>query len=279
MTTEIPRRQLDFAFDPAAVPRDWMNDDAFLTTHLDALSLLFPEGERFFVESVKQHKAFVTDPALQEAVRGFIGQEAMHGKEHRAFNEMLVGHGYREAPHVERRLRGFLKSVRKVLSPKSQLAVTCALEHFTATLAEALLDSPRMRNEFDASVRHLWLWHALEESEHKAVAYDVYRAAGGGYGRRVGLMMLTTFVFFVALAITQGRLMKTRGILWKPWTWVRGLGRLYVWPGHFSRLIPAYFQYYLPRFHPNDRDTTQLLGDWRTQLFGERGELSARLVA
>lgn len=273
----IPRRDVDFALEPSAIRRDWCHGDPFMTTFLNALSLLFPEGERFFVESVKQHKDHVTTPELAAAVKGFIGQEAMHGKEHRAFNELLVAHGFAEAPRVEQRLRGFLKLVRKVLSPKSQLAVTCALEHFTAMLAEQLLTTPRMREELDPEVRGLWLWHALEESEHKAVAFDVYRAAGGGYVRRVAIMLLTTAVFFAAQTLVHARLMATRGILFRPWTWLRGLGHMFVSPGHFTRLVPAYLSYFRPRFHPDDRDTRQLLADWESQLFGASGQLRAQL--
>ncbi|MBL0217521.1 MAG: metal-dependent hydrolase [Myxococcales bacterium] len=273
----IPRRDVDFALDPTTVRRDWCHDDPFQTTFLNALSLLFPEGERFFVESVKQHKAFVTTPKLEAEVKGFIGQEAMHGKEHRAFNELLVAHGYAVAPKVELRLRGFLKLVRKVLSPKSQLAATCALEHFTAMLAESLLRDPRMREEIDPSVRGLWLWHALEESEHKAVAFDVYRAAGGGYLRRASIMLLTTAVFFAVQALVHARLMATRGILFRPWTWLRGIGRLWIWPGHLTRLVPAYLAYFKPGFHPDERDTTELLARWETNLFGAEGDLRAQL--
>src|SRR5262245_37143560 len=105
---DIPRRDVELGLDPASVPRDWANEDAFETTFLNALSLLFPEGERFFVESVKQHKDLVTDPELQREVIGFIGQEAMHGKEHRAFNELLVAHGFAEAPRENARLKVFL---------------------------------------------------------------------------------------------------------------------------------------------------------------------------
>jgi len=276
---EIPRRDVDFALDPAAIPRDWCNDDPFETTFLDALSLLFPEGERFFVESVKHHKDLVSDPELQLAIAGFIGQEAMHGKEHRAFNELLVAHGYAEAPRVERKLRGFLRLVRKMLSPKSQLAVTCALEHFTAMLAEQLLGQPRMREQMHPAVRPLWLWHALEESEHKAVAFDVYRAAGGGYMRRASLMLLTSVVFFAAQAIVHGRLLATRGALWRPWMWLRGLSRMWIWPGFFTRLAPVYLAYFRPSFHPNDRDTHALLASWRSDLFGETGTLRDRVRA
>src|SRR5687768_6339502 len=136
---DIPRRDVDFALDPESVPRDWCHDNAYQTTFLNALSLLFPEGEKFFVDSVKHARSRVTDPALQRQITGFIGQEAMHGKEHRAFNELLVAHGFPSAPAIDRRLRRFLRMVRKTLPPQSQLAVTCALEHFTAMMAEELL--------------------------------------------------------------------------------------------------------------------------------------------
>jgi predicted metal-dependent hydrolase len=273
----IPRRDVEFGLALESVPRDWCSRDAFDTTFLNALSLLFPEGERFFVDSVKQHKLHVTDPELQRAITGFIGQEAMHGKEHRAFNELMIAHGHAEAPRIDRNLRRFLGLVRRVLSPKSQLAATCALEHFTAMLAEALLRDDRMRDEIHPSVRPLWLWHALEESEHKAVAFDVYTAAGGGYVRRVGIMLLTTVVFFAAQALTHARLMATRRILWKPWRWVRGAMRFWIYPGFFTRLVPAYLAYFRPGFHPDDRDTQALLASWREQLFGTAGSLSERV--
>ncbi len=273
----IPRRDVDFALTAEGIRRDWCNDDPFQTTFLNALSLLFPEGERFFVDSVKQHKAYVTTRELAAQVKGFIGQEAMHGKEHRAFNELLVAHGYAASPRLELRLRGFLRLVRKVLSPRSQLAATCALEHFTAMLAESLLRDARMRDEIDESVRGLWLWHALEESEHKAVAFDVYRAAHGGYVRRSAIMLLTTVVFFAVQMLVHARLMATRGILLRPWTWLRGIRRLFVWPGHLTRLVPAYLAYFRPSFHPDDRDTRELLAEWEARLFGPSGMLRAHL--
>ena len=272
----ITRRDPELALDPGTIPRDWCHDDAYQTTFLAALSLLFPEGERFFVDSVKHHRTHVTDAALAHDVAGFIGQEAMHGKAHRALNDLFVGHDLPSAPRIDRALRHFLRAVRARQPALSQLAVTCALEHFTAMLAEALLGDPRMRAELDASVRALWLWHALEEAEHKAVAFEVYRAAGGGYLRRVALMALTTVVFFAAHAAAHARLMADRGILARPWTWVRGAARLWLWPGYFTRLVPAYLAYFRPGFHPDDRDTRELLAHWRAELFGPGGALRDR---
>ncbi|HEV7555095.1 MAG TPA: metal-dependent hydrolase [Kofleriaceae bacterium] len=274
-----PRRDVDIPLDAATIPRDWCADDPYDTTMMNALSLLFPEGERFFVDSVKQHRDLVTDRALAEAVAGFIGQEAMHGREHRSFNELLVEHGFAAAPKVDAWLRRFLGTVRRVLSPKSQLAVTCALEHFTAMLAEQLLSNQRMREQIHPSIRPLWMWHALEESEHKAVAFDVYRAAGGGYMRRAGMMLVTSTVFFAVVGVTHARLMSARGILFRPWKWLRGIGRLYVWPAYFLRLVPAYLSYFRPRFHPSDRDNQALVETWRERLFGDGGELRERVAA
>ena len=127
MPTTLELRDVDFALDARAIPRDWAGvSDPYVTTLLASLSLLFPEGERFFVTSVKQLRDRVDDPALRDDIAAFIGQEAMHGREHRALNELLVAHGHPEAPAVEAWLKGFLQRVRKTMSPKSQLAVTAA---------------------------------------------------------------------------------------------------------------------------------------------------------
>ncbi len=269
----IPRRHLDFDFDPERVPLDWYADDGFVTTLLDSLSLLFPEGERFFVDSVKKLRHHVSDAELDAAVTGFIGQEAMHGKEHRAFNAMLRARGHHSAEKLEAQLTRLLALVRRVLPARSQLAATCALEHFTAMLAEGLLRHAPMRDGMHPSIQGLWMWHALEESEHKAVAFDVYRVAGGGYVRRAGIMVLTTVIFFAFTAWVHAHFRAERRLLWKPWRWARGAATMWLWPGWFTRLVPAYLSYFRPGFHPDDRDTRALLDGWRERLFGRSGEM------
>jgi predicted metal-dependent hydrolase len=267
---QIERRDVELDFDPASVPRDWCRGDAYETTFLNALSLLLPDGERFFVDAVKQHRHLVTSPQLLADVAGFIGQEAMHGKGHRAFNKLVA------APVIEQRVRAVLLAAKRVLSPKSQLAVTCALEHFTAMLAEDLLADERLRAGMDRQVQSLWMWHALEESEHKAVAFDVYGEAGGGYARRASLMLVTSVIFVAVHTMVHARLMAARGILGRPWTWLRPLGRLWISPGHFTRMIPAYLAYFAPGFHPSDRDTRALIDAWREKLFVAPNKLADR---
>ncbi len=273
---DLVRRRLDFDFDPSVVPRDWYHGDAHLTTFWTALSLLFPEGERFFVESVRRYRGRIEDPELRAAVDGFIGQEAMHGRAHRAFNEMVRERGLGVAGPAEAQVRRLLDLARATLTHRGQLAATCALEHFTAILAEQLLQTPEHRDAGHESVRGMWVWHALEESEHKAVAYDVYQAIGGGYARRVAVMLLTTAFFFGEVAFVHGRLLHAQGRLGDVRGWARALAYFWGRPGLFRKLAPAYLDYFRPDFHPDDRDTRATLAAWRERLFGAQGELRDR---
>src|SRR4029077_10225206 len=157
-------------------PKHFAQDGDLILSHLAAaLSAVFPDGEDFFVRSVRRFRDQVSDPGLKRQVGGFIGQEAVHGREHRAFNNRLDQLGY-PTKRFERFTKKGLAIRERLLSPKSNLAATAALEHFTATLAELLLTSEETRRLFGhEEVKNLFLWHALEESEHKAVAFDVYQ--------------------------------------------------------------------------------------------------------
>jgi predicted metal-dependent hydrolase len=277
MRSAIVRRRVDFDLDAASVPRAWFAGDVHISTFFGALSLLFPEGERFFVESVRAMSADVADPELRAAIAGFIGQEAMHGKEHRAFNDVTRAHVGDVVDRLEAGLRKLLVVVRRTTPRRAQLAVTCALEHFTAIMAEHLLGDERDQRRIHERVRLLWVWHALEESEHKAVAFDVYRTTGGGYLLRVAVMAVTTLVFFAELFHVHARLLARQGEAWNLRGWL-GLARhLWIAPGMFRRLAPAYLDYYRPGFHPDDRDTRHLLDAWKERLFADGGELQARL--
>jgi predicted metal-dependent hydrolase len=264
----IVRRRIDFDFGRAdAVPRDWYAGSVHLSTFWGAMSLLFPEGERFFVESVVRFRDRIDDPELRAAIAGFSGQEAMHGRAHRAFNDVLRAHGF-DVPRAERQLRRLIDRVRRHLSPRAQLAVTCALEHFTATLAEQLLSLEEHRDAIvDPTVQRLWLWHALEESEHKSVAFDVYLNVGGGYWLRAAIMLVTTVVFLAELMNVHVRFLRAQGELLRLRGWVQLLRHMAWRPGLMRQIVPTYLDYYRPGFHPSQRDTTGLQRAWSERLF------------
>ena len=254
--SEIQPRKMDFRFDPA-MPRYWFADDQFKTILLTALSCTFPEGERFFVRSVRHYQKQIEDPLLREQVKGFIGQEAHHGNEHDAFNDFMEARGV-PTKKVDAFVNRGMRFMAKHLSPQRQLAKTCALEHFTAMLAELILENPEFLDGMDERMLPLWLWHAVEESEHKAVAFDVYQEQVDNYWVRTSEMAFTTVEF---IGFTIFHYMQLRRGMDDPTDWpsVRnGFNWLLGKPGWLRKLGKSYIAYYKRDFHPSKRDSTFL---------------------
>jgi predicted metal-dependent hydrolase len=242
------------------------------------LSAVFPDGEDFFVRSVRHFRDQITDPDLKRQVSGFIGQEALHGREHRAFNDRLDELGY-PTKRFERLTKFGLKMRERVLPAKSNLAATAALEHFTATLAELVLSSQETRDLFgDPEVRNLFLWHALEESEHKAVAFDVYKAVGGSERMRVMTMNLLRFGFVIGMTVQVIVSLLGDRSTYRAGTLRRSWKRFRKSPIMRRELWDQLRDYNRPDFHPDDRDTTPLVEQWRNELFGANGTLNDKLA-
>ncbi|MFN3713658.1 MAG: metal-dependent hydrolase [Alcanivoracaceae bacterium] len=252
--SDIQPRRMDFQFDPG-IERYWFGGDQFKSLLLTSLSCTFPEGERFFVRSVRHFQKNLTDPLLKEQVKGFIGQEAHHGNEHEVFNAFMEERGV-PTGKVSRFVLDGLKMQGKWLSPERQLAKTCALEHFTAMLAELILENPEFLKGMDERMLPLWLWHAVEESEHKAVAFDVYQDQVGSYWVRTSEMAITTvefigFTIFHYFQLRSGMDDKSdlRSVV-SGFNWLLGK------PGWMRRLGPSYLAYFKRDFHPSKKDSS-----------------------
>jgi predicted metal-dependent hydrolase len=254
-------RNLRFPLD-ASIPRYWLGGNRVMSLFLDHLSMVFPPGERFFMQSVRAFEGRIQDPALKEAVRGFHAQEALHGREHAAYNDLLRARGY-PVDAIDRSAKRILGLSEK-LTPKSwQLAATAALEHFTAMLAVFLLATNSVLKDAPPAMAAMWRWHAAEENEHAAVAFDVYRAIGGGYFSRILVMLGTTFFFWAKMLEHQVRMMHADGCLFSGKEWA-ALGRFaFKTPGVFPMLWRSYFAYFRPSFHPHQLDCTPLLEEWK----------------
>lgn len=245
--------------------RFWFLDSAICTNFINALSTLFPEGERFFADSVRHYLGEIRDPALLAQARAFVGQEAMHAREHRRFNELLAAQGYPVA-RMEEKVRGILDRVRKQQRPRVMLGLTCAIEHFTTILVTEVLRDPVFHEPMRGEYQRLWCWHCLEELEHKSVAFDVYAAVGGTYRERVALMLAASRVIGpLVLAITFAYQSHDRR-LWRPGEWWMGLKRGFLWPGLLRRLLPRYFAYYRRGYHPSQNPDAELVAAWRRRL-------------
>lgn len=277
---EVPTRRMDFEESMRDLPKHFAKNGDLISSHvIMAFSSVFPDGEEYFVRSVRNYRDKVTDPALKRQVAGFIGQESVHGREHRVFNERLAQLGY-PTKEYEAVTRIGLKIRERILPAKSNLAATAALEHFTATLAELVLTSEEIRDLMGAdAVRDLFVWHALEESEHKAVAFDVYKAVGGGEKLRVWTMNFFRYGFVlgiglsVVLSLLRDRATYERGTLRKSWKRVKAS------PIMDPALWRQLKDYNRPHFHPDDSDTSELVKTWRAELFGEDGTLNDKLMS
>ncbi|MCU1355690.1 MAG: hypothetical protein JWM89_1108 [Acidimicrobiales bacterium] len=275
----VPTRRISFEESLQHLPKHFAADGDLILSHLAAsLSSVFPDGEDFFVRSVRHYRGQLTDPELKRQVAGFIGQEATHGREHRALNDRLQELGY-PTKQFERVTRVALATRERLLPASSSLAATAALEHFTATLAEMILSDDEAQRLFgDDEVRNLFLWHALEESEHKAVAFDVYKAVGGGERLRVFTMNMLRFGFVfgmalqVVISLLGDKATYQRGRLRASWRQFRRS------PIMSRELWEQLKDYNRPDFHPDDRDTSELVETWRERLFGEHGTLNDKLA-
>jgi predicted metal-dependent hydrolase len=276
---KVPTRRISFEASLRDVPRHFAAEGDIVLSHFAAsLSAVFPDGEDFFVRSVRHFRDQVADPELKRQVAGFIGQEAMHGREHRAFNRRLAALGY-PTRLLERITERGLALGGRLMGPKANLAVTAALEHYTATIAELVLRDEETRALFGhGEVKNLFLWHALEESEHKAVAFDTYRAVGGTEGMRVAVMNLVTvgFIGGIALAVVVSLLGDRAAYRPRPLlASVRRFWRSPIVSRDLWRQLRAYNR---RGFHPDDQDASALVEQWRDELFGSAGTLNDKLA-
>lgn len=257
VTAPASGRVLDFSmrnvhFDVADCDvRAWHPAGLHVTHFFNALSVRFPEGEKFFINSVRHYRDQIGNPALLADIEAFIGQEAMHGREHRTFNAALQRAGY-ESERMEMELKAQIKRLR--MPPLFQLSVTCAAEHFTAIMSSALLEDDAIMEGVTPEMAAMWRWHALEETEHKAVAYDVFMAMRkgpvSGYFLRCGMMLVTSISFWAnALRNLISMVGKDKAL--KEMGGWRNLGRfLFVTPNLAGRMFLPYLAYFKPGFHP-----------------------------
>lgn len=249
----------------AALEGEWLDNNAFLTAVFNGMSITFPAGEKFFIDSVRHYADEVTDPALKAHIRGFCGQEGFHRREHQRYNEALCKVRDYDLDKLEGKLTGRLRWAQKNLSPLENLAITVAIEHFTAVLAELLLRSDSIMNKADPSMRELWRWHAAEEMEHKSVAFDVYRAVGGTEGLRKSVMKRTSFFIGIELMRALFYILRKDRQLFNFKLWRTGLAGMFGEHGAFSGGWAPYKEFYAEGFHPWQQDTQQLLADWAAE--------------
>jgi predicted metal-dependent hydrolase len=248
----VPRERLQFGLD-GDIPTYWFGGDPFKSRFWDALSIIFPPGEKFFMNCVRDFRDQVQDPKLLQDIKDFNRQEAQHSMVHRQDNDRLRKQGVdvdRLTQYVDKMLN---TDYRTRYSRAYTLSITSALEHFTSIIAHSMFDKRDIMKEADHRVRAMYAWHAIEEVEHKGVAYDVMiDYAKVGYFTRVWGLVHASFMFPATIFYVQRQLMIHDGftLAQRLKHFAKGMWWLLKPSGLLAPMLKHYWTYYKPGYHP-----------------------------
>jgi len=232
-----------------------------------ALSGSFPPGEKEFIQSVRLFVDQVRDPKLIADVKDFTAQEGQHSLQHKLMNEAFDRLGY-SATRVSEQFEEIEQEWAEERSDADRLAATVVMEHITAVMAHFALTRPEEFDPLPDSVRELLLWHAIEEIEHKSVAFDVYEECVGDRNRLRRQLLLHMVLFPLGIRDFQRMLLRELGH--KPtWKERAEMARYLLGPGGLVvSVLPRYLALLKPGFHPWDVDNSHLVDEWKDRLQG-----------
>jgi predicted metal-dependent hydrolase len=249
---DIPLRKPRLEFD-ASIPRHWMNGNVFATHFFNGLNLIFPDGERFFVKAVHDHLGQIADPVLLRQAKQFAAQEGQHANQHEQYFDCLRAQGY-EIDTFLRRFHRFFRWTNRWIPAPLRLAMTAGAEHYTAGLGAGAIEEFELLADSHPTMRKLIVWHATEEIEHKAVAFDVLRATHPSYLLRVVGFVLATIALFgwsfagTRMLVRQDRVSRHELEAQRRLAMARDDGR------GLRRIRAGVRAYFRRDFHPNEQD-------------------------
>lgn len=282
----IPIRHIAVGFDGKEIDFAFYMNNQFASTFFATLSVFLTYGEDLVIETARYHRDFVKDPLLKQRVTSLIGQEAIHSKLHNEFND-AIAHEAVNFPVKLYRFLGekFFDNIFLKFPQPLKLSMMAGIEHFTAVLAEYMMKHEKnFYYSNDAKTRAMWMWHMLEESEHKDIAYDVYQLLNGNYALRTAgffiafgtILGLIPFSTLFVPVLRQPKDLVTRKF-WKDAK--RGVALIFS-PndGVFGSTMGQIFDYLRRDFHPNDHDTSEYLEYYKEKLLKEGGAIAPYLV-
>lgn len=277
---KIVRRNVELSYDANKNYSFYYEENPVVTSLFVVLSAMFPPGEMFFIESIRNVRNQIKDEKLLEDIRAFIAQEAFHSREHKTLNNHLIHSNYPEVIEIEAKTKARLDKLRK-LSTVEQVAATVVMEHYTATLARLLLTDQLIKRKTTQESRNLWEWHALEELEHKSVAFDVLNAIGGNssknrklaLARVTKLIMPIMFEYWIKILKRKDIRFNLKQLKDGVYLGFGGVNRLGILSKAFVDMLDVRDE----NFNPLHMQTEQLEAEFREKLFGQQGVLKESL--
>lgn len=272
----FPVRHMNFSFQDREFTRYAYDGNPLASAWFMAFSVIIPYGEKLVIDGAREARDRITDPALRASIAALIGQEAMHSRHHKDFNEVLEQKGY-QARRLDKQVAFFGKILDSLPHP-IRLSLMASVEHMTGVWSQELLENPIHEARMSPWLRDVIMWHALEENEHKSVTFDLYQHLNGNYLLRVATLPLAAFAVVATPTLWGLGLLHDDGSLWDRrrlgdhWC---GLGKLVGPQGIFNtRRLGHVLDYLRPSFHPEDHDTAALLVRTRERLLAGDGYLA-----
>lgn len=262
----FPVRKPEIHFDES-IKKYHIGNNAYKTFYFIAFHLMLPEGERFFIRSAQNFSSKIQNAKQRKQVMEFCGQEGNHSNTIQQYLNMLNFWGY-PVERLQNKTRTFLNRVLKKFPKQFQLAFTVGTEHLTTSMVEALYEAGTINDkETCLKIRFFWYYHALEELEHKAVAYDLFSEIypRSYFLRCLSSLFINCVIFYfirsfikemVKYDIRMGRLTKQEFERSKKEVIKSKKGAKF--KTTFRRLL---LSFYKPGFHPNQNNTDSLLED------------------
>lgn len=265
------RKNLNFV--SKTTPKYWFDNDPFKTRVADSLQLVFPDGERYFIESVRAYRDDIQDEKLKATVADFIRQEAQHGIAHDKVNQALKEQGM----PVDGMIKFAKDSMRRMTEKYSReynIANTAATEHLTALMAKCFFENKSTMQGVAPHMRALMAWHAIEEMEHRAVCFDVMRDVANVDERTKNTAMIQTSIFLPLFTLVRANMMlKADGFsaLERLKMFKVGVPWLFGKKGILSNVYQEYKDWFSPDFHPDNHPLIHSYGTW-CRVYEETGD-------
>jgi len=268
----MPIRHFNFKFDPKTLDTKFYMQKEWASAYFAALSIFLTYGEELVIETARYHRDFIKDPVLKQRITALIGQEALHSKIHNEYNDVMIPHNVPVQLYRFLAEQVFNYTFLKFPQPL-KLSMMAGIEHFTAVLAEYMMKhEDHFYYSDDEKGRAMWMWHMLEESEHKDIAYDVYQILNGSYPLRIAgfALAFVTILGGVTLGAALLPFLRRPANVVSPAFWAeakQSIGLLFgPKMGVFGSTMPHIFDYFRRDFHPSDHDTSAYLAYYKEKL-------------
>jgi ring-1,2-phenylacetyl-CoA epoxidase subunit PaaE len=174
--TVLQLRDVTFDLDADDIPFCWNPGNPAFSLQTNMISIMAIAFERFIAAAVDEAIPLIDDPHVQQEARSFLDQEAQHASWHREHVRALT----RRYPAMTDVLSGAIACFDKMTAERSlayRLAFTADLEATFTPWFKMLLDNDRaLFAGGDERVASLFLWHFVEEVEHRSHGLLVYNA-------------------------------------------------------------------------------------------------------